>query len=195
MKKEFDVKTPYRTTPAYQAIERKRINLKRKIERRKAGTERDLLIAEYKKLSGELYKTPAKLCDDKKIKYVRYADDFLIAVNGNKQDCEWIKAKLTEFIQNTLKMELSQEKTLITHSNTPARFLGYDVRVRRDQQVKPWKKCKQRTMNNTVELLIPLQDKIEKFLLSKGIVKQRADNGLSLIHISMRKTDSRRKSN
>ena len=62
-------------------------------------------------------------------------------------------------------------------SNTPARFLGYDVRVRRDQQIKPWKKCKQRTMNNTVELLIPLQDKIEKFLLSKGIVKQRADNG------------------
>ena len=74
-----------------------------------------------------------------------------------------------EFIQNTLKMELSQEKTLITHSNTPARFLGYDVRVRRDQQIKPWKKCKQRTMNNTVELLIPLQDKIEKFLLSKGM--------------------------
>lgn len=117
------------------------------------------------------------MCNDKKLKYVRYADDFLIAVNGSKQDCEWIKAKLMEFIQNTLKMELSQEKTLITHSNTPARFLGYDVRVRRDQQVKPWKKCKQRTMNNTVELLIPLQDKIEKFLLSKGIVKQRADNG------------------
>lgn len=101
----------------------------------------------------------------------------MIAVNGNKQDCEWIKAKLAEFIQNTLKMELSQEKTLITHSNTPARFLGYDVRVRRDQQVKPWKKCKQRTMNNTVELLIPFHDKIEKFLFSKGIIKQRADNG------------------
>ena len=81
--------------------------------------------------NSELYKTPAKLCDDKKLKYVRYADDFLIAVNGSKQDCEWIKVKLTEFIQNTLKMELSQEKTLITHSNTPARFLGYDVRVRR----------------------------------------------------------------
>lgn len=134
LKKEFDVRTPYRTTPAYHAIERKRANLRRKIDRREAGPERDLLIAEYKKLTSELYKTPAKLCDDKKLKYVRYADDFLIAVNGSKQDCEWIKAKLTEFIQNTLKMELSQEKTLITHSNTPARFLGYDVRVRRDQQ-------------------------------------------------------------
>ena len=74
-------------------------------------------------------------------------------------------------------MELSQEKTLITHSNEPARFLGYDVRVRRDQQVKPWKNCKQRTMNNTVELLIPLKDKVEKYLFNKGAVKQRADNG------------------
>ena len=120
-------------------------------------------------------KTPAKLCNDKKLKYVRYADDFLIAVNGSKEDCEWIKAQLTEFIRGTLKMELSQEKTLITHSNDCARFLGYDVRVRRDQQVKPWKNCKQRTMNNTVELLIPFRDKIEKYLFAKGAVKQRPD--------------------
>ena len=177
LKASFDVRTPYKTTPEYHTIERKRINIKNKINRREFGAERDLLIAEYKELSAELYKTPARLCDDKKIKYVRYADDFLIAVNGNKQDCEWIKANLTDFISNNLKMELSQEKTLITQSNTHARFLGYDVRVRRDQQVKPWKNVKQRTMNNTVELLIPLRDKIEKFLFSHEIVKQRKDNG------------------
>ena len=88
-----------------------------------------------------------------------------------------MKIKLTEFIRDTLKMELSQEKTLITHSSECARFLSYDVRVRHDQQVKPWKKCKQRTMNNTVELLIPLQDKIEKFLFARDAVRQRADNG------------------
>ncbi len=47
----------------------------------------------------------------------------------------------------------------------------------RDQQVKPWKNCKQRTMNNTVELLIPLKDKVEKYLFDKGAVKQRTENG------------------
>ena len=47
----------------------------------------------------------------------------------------------------------------------------------RDQQVKPWKNCKQRTMNNTVELLIPLKDKVEKYLFNKGAVKQRTENG------------------
>ncbi len=177
LKISFDKRTPYKTTPEYNAIQRKRANLSKKINRRSEGAEREIFIEEYKKLTKEMYKTPAKLCDDKKIKYVRYADDFLIAVNGCKKDCEWIKSQLTEFISQELKMELSQEKTLITHSSNYARFLGYDIRVRRDQQVKPWKNVKQRTMNNTVELLIPFSDKIEKFLFSNNIVKQRKDNG------------------
>ncbi len=177
LKKSFDSNTPYTLTPEYKALQQKRANTKKKIERRNDGEERNRLIAYYIEIGKELRKTPAKLCNDKKLKYVRYADDFLIAVNGSKADCEKIKAKLTEFIRNELKMELSQEKTLITHSNETARFLGYDVRVRRDQQVKPWKNCKQRTMNNTVELLIPLKDKVEKYLFNKGAVKQRTDNG------------------
>lgn len=177
LKESFDVKTPYTLTPEYKAIQQKRANTRAKINRRQAGEERDQLIAQYEELGKELRKTPAKLCNDKKLKYVRYADDFLIAVNGSKEDCEWIKAQLTEFIRGTLRMELSQEKTLITHSNESARFLGYDVRVRRDQTVKPWKNCKQRTLNNTVELLIPLKDKIEKYLFSQGVVHQREDNG------------------
>jgi len=74
-------------------------------------------------------------------------------------------------------MELSQEKTLITHSNTYARFLGYDVRVRRDQQIKPKGRFKTRSMNNKVELNIPFKDKIERFLFSNGIIEQRKDNG------------------
>lgn len=177
LKKSFDSNTPYTLTPEYKALQKKRANTKKKIERRNDSEERNRLIADYIEIGKELRKTPAKLCNDKKLKYARYADDFLIAVNGSKADCEMIKAKLTEFIRNELKMELSQEKTLITHSNEPARFLGYDVRVRRDQQVKPWKNCKQRTMNNTVELLIPLKDKVEKYLFNKSAVKQRTDNG------------------
>lgn len=177
LKKSFDSNTPYTLTPEYKALQQKSANTRKKIERRNDGEERNRLIAYYIEIGKELRKTPAKLCNDKKLKYVRYADDFLIAVNGSKADCEMIKAKLTEFIRNELKMELSQEKTLITHSNESARFLGYDVRVRRDQQVKPWKNCKQRTMNNTVELLIPLKDKVEKYLFNKGAVKQRTENG------------------
>ena len=182
IKKEFDVATKARYTPEYTKLVGLRQRLHNKIKNSN-GIEREKLIEEYKTATAQMLKLPAKQCDDKKIKYVRYADDFLIAVNGNRQDCEKIKQELTEFISTTLKMELSQEKTLITHSNTPARFLGYDVRVRRDQQIKPKGKFKTRSMNNKVELSIPFKDKIEKFLFSNGIVKQGSDNGkLEPIH-------------
>lgn len=182
IKKEFDVATKARYTPEYTKLVGLRQRLHNKIKNSN-GIEREKMIEEYKSATAQMLKLPAKQCDDKKIKYVRYADDFLIAVNGNRQDCEKIKQELTEFISTTLKMELSQEKTLITHSNTPARFLGYDVRVRRDQQIKPKEKFKTRSMNNKVELSIPFKDKIEKFLFSNGIVKQRSDNGkLEPIH-------------
>ena len=182
IKKEFDVATKARYTPEYTKLVGLRKRLHNKIKNSN-GIEREKLIEEYKSATAQMLKLPAKQCDDKKIKYVRYADDFLIAVNGNRQNCEKIKQELTEFISTTLKMELSQEKTLITHSNTPARFLGYTVRVRRDQQIKPKGKFKTRSMNNKVELNIPFKDKIEKFLFLNGIVKQRSDNGrLEPIH-------------
>ena len=182
IKTDFDNKTPYTLTPQYTKLMRKRAQIKRKVDRReKDAPDRNNLIAEYKEVGKLLRQTPAKDCNDKKIKYVRYADDFIVAVNGNKEDCENIKAKLTEFISSVLKMELSQEKTLITHSNEKAKFLGYDIRVRRDQTVKPWKNVKQRTLNNTVELLIPLERKINSFLFDKGIIAQGKDGKIKPI--------------
>ena len=80
LKKEFDVRTPYRTTPEYQAICSKRTCLRKKADKAE-GAERKQLIVEYKEETAKLLKIPAKLCNDKKLKYVRYADDFLIAVN------------------------------------------------------------------------------------------------------------------
>src|SRR6266851_1589562 len=58
--------------------------------------------------------------------YVRYADDFLLGFSGPREEAEQIKQRLQEFLRETLKLELSQEKTLITHARTEAaRFLGY----------------------------------------------------------------------
>ena len=172
LKKEFDHGyNPRNFTEEYNAIRHKRDALHEKIKKAE-GTMREQLMAQHKQLTKQLFRTPAKACTDKRLKYVRYADDFLIAVNGTREECEAIKAKLTDFVRDTLKMELSQEKTLITHSNTPARFLGFDVRVRRDASVKRSGKRKMRTMNNKVELNIPLKDKVETYLLSHSIAKR-----------------------
>lgn len=172
LKKEFDHGyNPRNFTEEYNTIRHKRDALHEKIKKAE-GTMREQLIAQHKQLTKQLFRTPAKACTDKRLKYVRYADDFLIAVNGTREECEAIKAKLTDFVRDTLKMELSQEKTLITHSNTPTRFLGFDVRVRRDASVKRSGKRKMRTMNNKVELNIPLKDKVETYLLSHSIAKR-----------------------
>ena len=46
----------------------------------------------------------------RRLKYVRYADDFLIGVIGTKNECEKIKADITKFMQEKLRLEMSQEK-------------------------------------------------------------------------------------
>jgi group II intron reverse transcriptase/maturase len=66
----------------------------------------------------------------RRLKYVRYADDFLIGVIGTKEDCKLIKEDIKNFLTEKLKLELSDEKTLITHANSYAKFLGYEVYIR-----------------------------------------------------------------
>ena len=96
-------------------------------------------------------------------------------MKGDKADCERIKRQLSDFISQTLKMELSEQKTLITHSNQYARFLGYDIRVRRDQKLKPHGNHVSRTLNGSVELCIPFADKIMPFLFGKSVIRQLRD--------------------
>jgi group II intron reverse transcriptase/maturase len=60
--------------------------------------------------------------------YVRYADDFLLGFSGPREEAEQIKLQLEGFLRDSLKLELSHEKTLITHARTEAaRFLGYEI--------------------------------------------------------------------
>lgn len=139
------------------------------------GQKKTELLKQIKQLNSEMHKVPYTSKTDKVMKYFRYADDFIIGVKGDKTDCEYIKQQFSEFIGNTLKMELSVEKTLITHSNQYARFLGYDVRVRRDGTIKPHSNHKQRTLNNKVELNVPFANKIMPFLFDKAIIKQTQD--------------------
>jgi len=72
----------------------------------------------------------------RRLRYLRYADDFLIGVIGTKNECETIKADITKFMQEKLRLEMSQEKTLITNAQDSAKFLGYEIYVRKDYATK-----------------------------------------------------------
>jgi hypothetical protein len=64
----------------------------------------------------------------RRLRYIRYADDQLLGFTGPKAEAEEIKQRLAAFLRDDLKLELSQDKTLITHARTrAARFLNYGV--------------------------------------------------------------------
>ena len=66
----------------------------------------------------------------RRLKYIRYADDHILGFTGPKAEAGEIKARLAEFLRETLGLELNQQKTLITHARSQrARFLGYDITV------------------------------------------------------------------
>lgn len=92
---------------------------------------------------------------------------------GDKKDCCRIKSILKKYLSNNLKLELSEDKTKITHSSNKARFLGYDISVRRSNATRKRSYgIVQRTLNNTIELAMPLKEKIHGFVISKGIAIQ-----------------------
>ena len=66
-----------------------------------------------------------------KNEYARYADDFLVGIIGSKQDALQIKEDIKNFLADRLALELSDEKTLVTHTERPAKFLGYEITVRK----------------------------------------------------------------
>ncbi|MCD8336698.1 MAG: group II intron reverse transcriptase/maturase [Lachnospiraceae bacterium] len=175
LKESFDSPSSRKLNPEYLHLAKRRQTLQKKIDRTE-GEEREQALSEYKQVCSQKFKTPARMCDDKKLVYCRYADDFLIGISGSKEDCEEIKEILREFLDTNYHLELSAEKTKITHSAEKVRFLGYDIAVRRNQEVKKRSDGKkQRTLNNSVELTVPLEDKIMRFLFKNGIIEQRPD--------------------
>jgi group II intron reverse transcriptase/maturase len=66
----------------------------------------------------------------RRLKYCRYADDWVPGFTGPRQEAEEIKDEIGRFLREQLKLELSPAKTLITHGRTQAaRFLGYEMVV------------------------------------------------------------------
>ena len=86
-------------------------------------------LCRYMALKKEIRKIPCHSQTHKKFTFVRYADDWLVGVCGSKEDCIALKAEIAEFLREELKLTLSEEKTLITHSSKEVRFIGYDIRA------------------------------------------------------------------
>jgi group II intron reverse transcriptase/maturase len=104
----------------------------------------------------------------RRLRYVRYCDDFLLGFAGPRREAEQIKSTIGEFLRNELRLELSEPKTLITHATSQAaRFLGYEIRTQRaDAKITRGR----RAVNGAIGLFVPrdvTRDRCARYM-SKG---------------------------
>lgn len=113
----------------------------------------------------------------KRLTYTRYADDFICGVIGSKEDARRIKADIKDYLETVLKLELSEEKTLITNARDEARFLGYHLYIRQSNLAK--RDSSGRLVRNYTGRLV-LEVSIETIrdrLLSYGAMKMTYHRG------------------
>ncbi|MDD9995618.1 MAG: reverse transcriptase domain-containing protein, partial [Dehalococcoidia bacterium] len=90
----------------------------------------------------------------RRLRYLRYADDFVLGFIGPKVEAERIKESIGAFLRETLKLELSEEKTLITHATSQAaKFLGYEL-VNQQANDK-FERRGRRSVNGCIGLRVP----------------------------------------
>jgi RNA-directed DNA polymerase len=89
---------------------------------------------------------------------IRYADDWLLLTNGSKAEAHRLRDEIQRFLWDELRLELSVEKTHVTHVNDGFDFLGFHVRryVRKQDRPKvlilPSKKAQTRVKAKVKEM-------------------------------------------
>ncbi|WP_074736546.1 reverse transcriptase/maturase family protein, partial [Halobacillus karajensis] len=107
----------------------------------------------------------------RRLSYVRYADDFLIGIIGSKKDAKQVRDDIATYLAEKLNLELSMEKTLITHaSNKSAYFLGYEIEIVKNHSFRRNRLGrKQRLLNGKVKLKMPHNAWVNKLQKYKAI--------------------------
>ncbi|MEE9148430.1 MAG: group II intron reverse transcriptase/maturase, partial [Candidatus Tectomicrobia bacterium] len=113
----------------------------------------------YRQLSRQQRQLPAGDPHDpnyRRLRYTRYADDFLLGLIGSKAEAEAIKANVGQYL-NSLELTLSKDKTYVTHASTDsARFLGYEITMAwENTKLTTVKGTKIRSLNGTIQLRVP----------------------------------------
>jgi group II intron reverse transcriptase/maturase len=151
--------------PAYQDVENRIARAKRQGDREAVHA----LRRERRTLPSQDPNDP----DYRRLRYVRYCDDFLLGFAGPKREAEEIKARIRRFLHDELKLELSESKTLITHAaSQAARFLGYEIRAQHgDTKITR----NRRMVNGVMGLFVPktvIRDRCARYM-RKGKPAQR----------------------
>lgn len=178
--RHFDKGTKRRPGKESNDLANERKRTVRKLKKIKDGTEKAALVARLKAIEQERAAFPSGDEMDgsyRRLKYIRYADDFILGVIGSKEDARQIKEDIKSFLSESLALELSEEKTLITHTGKSAKFLGYEITVTRDNhQRRDVRGRLRRTYGKRVRLNVSMATLRDK-LLEYGAMEIKLRNG------------------
>lgn len=178
--RHFDMGTKRRPGKESNDLANERKRTVRKLKKVKDGTEKAALVARLKAIEQERATFPSGDEMDgsyRRLKYIRYADDFILGVIGSKEDALRIKEDIKSFLSESLALELSEEKTLITHTGKSAKFLGYEITVtRNNHQRRDVQGRLRRTYGKRVRLNVSMATLRDK-LLEYGAMEIKLRNG------------------
>ena len=176
----FDKGTKRRPGKESNNLANERKRTVRKLKKVKDGTEKAALVARLKAIEQERAAFPnGDEMDEsyRRLKYIRYADDFILGVIGSKEEAQRIKEDIKSFLSASLALELSEEKTLITHTGKSAKFLGYEITVtRNNHQRRDVQGRLRRTYGKRVRLNVSMATLRDK-LLEYGAMEIKLRNG------------------
>lgn len=166
-----EIKKTLRFTDEYSKIITDIRKLETKYRKTKTVKNKKILIQEI--LDLRKLQSMTKVHDSKKkpiqIQYVRYADDWIVGINGPLRLAQDLRTNITKFLKEKLNMKLSEEKTQITNwRNKGILFLGYDIRIDTTIKYKKLKHYKtkksfiKRTTGHEIKFNIPITRVIKR---------------------------------
>jgi len=193
MIRAFNIGKKRGRNPAYKSLQGKIWWIRKKIARETHPEAIADLKCRAKELSEQLRKTPSIDPFDpqyRRMRYLRYADDFLLGITGSRQDAVQVMAEVTEYLETELHLTVSKEKSAIRPSKQGGIFLGYEVRSYTNDKVIKIKvngtHTHKRTICEKMDVYVP-EEKLEKFCKSKGYglyQSARADRRAELLYLS-----------
>jgi group II intron reverse transcriptase/maturase len=129
----------------------------------------------------EMQTIPSRLANDpefRRLYYVRYADDWIIAARGPRSDVTDILNRIRDFLKEELNLTLSEAKTSITNPRTDAAlFLGTKISISQHKYYSQRPNGVKVRSASQIRLLAPM-DRLYKKLASSGFVQANQKVGI-----------------
>jgi len=160
--------------PSYTRVSKDITRYNKEIEQATDPDIREKLLKEKKAMQRQVLEIPSSNQHDpnyRRLKYCRYADDFLVGAISSKEEAEEIYKKIENFLLETLRLNTSKAKSGLKHQTEVIRFLGYDLMTKNTDRVvritTHGQHTKMRSLKGQISLLIP-EAKLKGFANKHG---------------------------